>query len=436
VLALWLVHGYNGAELARVTQLSTPTIHDRLVDALVHFLPRRDIARRTQDGRAAFRQWLGQQLRLSPDPLPDSIPPTLTAPWQHALGRVRELLLVAVGRQHLPATVRDVIDVALLARADEPPAWQQKTSYLALAALLLVVDWILLRPTMLAPAAQTSPSTGTQAQPADARTLVAHALDAWTTLPLSDTLHRRVWAVDERPSARDQVHITDVWLASDTPHYRVETTRDGTLIEWHVVDSRDQLHITADAPFHMCHWSYGARFVPPRAQMFTVPPDHVRAIRDARLRSGSYGAGYRMLRRALQAPDLRSYGGRTDGERVLVTLSFRDEGASYTQKVLGVGPDAPARTVVLLLDGRTYELQAVRELVGDAAQTSARDLWRVDMEETLPAVPAAVPPVPGEAIVANAVIDPACPGLDRDTVGSARATIAPVPQSFSRHGRR
>jgi hypothetical protein len=101
-----------------------------------------------------------------------------------------------------------------------------------------------------------------------------------------------------------------------------------------------------------------------------------------------------------------------------------------------VGPDAPARTVVLLLDGRTYELQAVRELVGDAAQTSARDLWRVDMEETLPAVPAAVPPVPGEAIVANAVIDPACPGLERDTVGSARATIAPVPQSFSRHGRR
>jgi hypothetical protein len=120
---------------------------------------------------------------------------------------------------------------------------------------------------------------------------------------------------------------------------------------------------------------------------------------------------------------------RTEGERVLVTLGFRDEGASYTQKVLGMGPNAPARTVLLLLDGRTYALQAVRELVGDTAQTTARDLWRVDGEEMVPTVPAALPPVQGEAAVADDIIDPACPGLARDAVVSLRG-LAMLPYPY------
>jgi hypothetical protein len=416
LLALWLVHGRDGNELARVAQLPSPSIGDRLSHAMARLLPRRNIARRTTHGREAFAHWLRLQLQLTAEPLPDTLlQPTIDG-WHQALRRVRDLLLVAVERQRLPSTVRDAIEAALMARDDETPAWQQWLGWVALAALVFAVGWIFVRPPAQTPAAQTAASTAPQPQPGDAQTLVQHALDTWTTMPVSGTLHRRVWAVDERPSAHDQVHTTEVWLASDTPQYRVETTRDGKLIEWHVVDNRDRLHITSDVPFNMCHWSYGASVVARRAQTFTVPPEEIRAIRDERLRSGSYGAGYRMLRRAFAAPDLRSYGVRTEGERVLVTLGFRDE-TEYRQ-------GAPARTVLLLLDGRTHALQAVRELVGDAAQTTARDLWRLDGEETLPAVPAAVPPVQGESTVVDHVIDPACPGLTRDSVVSLRKLTA------------
>jgi len=412
LLQLWLVHGRNGAELARVTQLPTPAIHDQLARALVRFVPRRNIARRTPDGRAAWGQWLGQQLQLNPEPLPDTIPETTLAVWQAALSRVRDLLTLAVERQRLPGTVRDAIETTLLAREDETPAWQRKIGWLALATLLLVGGWIFLRSNAQAPAAQTTAPANPAQQPVDAHTLVQNALDAWTTMPISGTLHRRVWAVDERPIARDQVHTTEVWLASDKPQYRVETTRDGTLIEWHVVDTKAQLHTASDVPFNMCHWSYGPGVGAARAQTFRVPSDQVRAVRDERLRSGSYGEGYRMLHRALQAPNLRSYGVRNEHDRVLVTLGFRDEATT------------PTRTVLLLLDGRTHELQTVRELVGDAAQTTARDLWRLEAEETLPAVPAALPPSEREAIVADDIIDPACPGLVRDYVISLRRMAA------------
>lgn len=100
---------------------------------------------------------------------------------------------------------------------------------------------------------------------------------------------------------------------------------------------------------------------------------------------------------------------------MVVTLGFRDDRAT------------PARTVLLLLDGRTHALQAVRELVGDATQTTARDLWRVDKEETLTAVPTVLPKQDERAAIkSDEVIDPACPGLERDYVLSVRR-LATMP---------
>lgn len=425
LLGLWLVHGHDGDTLARLAQISTTTLQARLVRALLPLLSRRDSARRTKDGRAAWGQWLGQQLRLSDAPLPDTIPDTTLAGWQQVLNRVRDLLAVTVERQHLPGNVRDNIEATLLSRDDAPPPWQRWVAGLAFAALLAAVGWIFLRPAVAPPAAQTTAPSSASPQPADARSLAQAALDAWTTMPVSGTLHRRVWAVDTRQPAHTEADVTDVWLASDTPQYRVETTHDSKLVEWHVVDSQGQLHTEANPLFNMCQWTYGGTVNVPPAQTIMAAPAQVRAIRDERLRSGAYGEGYRLLHRARQAPDLRSYGVRNEGAHVLVTLGFRDETGSHTQGV----PGAPARTVLLLLDGRTHALQVVRELVGDATQATARDLWRVDKEESLPAVPGFMPEQATQPVATNVVLDPACPGLRSDYVVSLRrlATILDPP---------
>ncbi len=408
VLALWLAHEHDGARLARVSQVPQSALVPRLVAVLLPFLPRRDTARRTPAGRAVFAHWVGQQLGIGAAPLPDTLADDTMADWQQAVGRVRDLFTTATMQQRLPASCRDAIGTALTVQADETPAWQRRAGWFAVALLVLAIGWIL-RPTL----ATTATTTTAAPQRTDPRTVVQAAIDGWTTMPVSGTLHRRVWALDTRPGARNPALVTDVWLPSDGEQYRVETTHDGNLDEWHVVDSRGQLHMAAELVYNMCQWSYGPS-VPAerRVQIFNVPSAQVRAVRAERLRSGTYGEGYRMLRRALQAPDLGSYGVRTEHERLLLTLGFRDHATT------------PARTILLVLDARTNELQTVRELAGDAAQTTARDLWRLDAHETVPTVPTALPRWDGKARTSSEIIDPACPELERSNVISLRRMVA------------
>ena len=408
LLALWLAHEHDGAQLALVAQVSQSTLVPRLVAVLLPFLPRRDTARRAPAGRATFAQWVEHQLGIGAAPLPDTLADDTITGWQAAVERVRDLLATATKQQRLPASCRDAIETALTVQADETPAWQRRAGWFALALLVLAIGWIL-RGT---PGATVTTTTAAPQQ-ADARTVVQAAIDGWTTMPVSGTLHRRVWALDTRPGARNPALVTDVWLPSDGEQYRVETTHDGKLDEWHVVDSREQLHTAAELLYNMCQWSYGTSVsVERRAHSFVVPPAQVRAVRAERLRSGTYGEGYRMLHRAIQAPDLGSYGVRTENERVLLTLGFRD------------GETTPARTILLLIDARTNELHTVRELAGDAAQTTARDLWRLEAHETVATVPTALPRWDGQTQTSSEIVDPACPQLDRSNVISVRRMAA------------
>lgn len=235
LLALWLVQDGNGDQLITVSGWTQQTLVQRLAKAALPFLPRGDSTRRTKDGRAAWGLWLGQQLGLTNEPLPDTITDTTLAGWQQVLSRMHDLLAVVVERQHVPGSVHTVVESTLLARDADPPLPGWWVGVVSLLVLLVTIGWIFLRPAVTAPAAQTTARSRTVPRPVDAQTLAQDALAMWTTMPVSGTLHRRVWAVDQRPTAHDQVHVTDVWLASDTPQYRVETTRDGQLMEWQVV---------------------------------------------------------------------------------------------------------------------------------------------------------------------------------------------------------
>jgi hypothetical protein len=79
---------------------------------------------------------------------------------------------------------------------------------------------------------------------------------------------------------------------------------------------------------------------------------------------------------------------------------------------------------LLVLDARTNELQAVRELAGDAAQTTARDLWRLEAHEAVATMPTALPRWDSRPQRSADVVDPACPELERSKVISVRRMAA------------
>jgi len=404
LLALWLVQNGKGDQLAMASGWAHQALVQRLARALLPFLPRHDPARRTHAGQAAFAHWLEQQLNLSPPPLPDTIAQATIAGWQQALNRARDLLAGVMGRQRAPSNVRDAIEAALTAHDDETPAWQQRLAWLALAALLLAGVWILRPPA----AAQFPPSTATPPASVDARTVVENAIDTWTTMPVSGTLHRRVWAID--PSIPEApALVTDVWLQANSSRYRVETMHDGRLVEWQLGDGTGELEYAARSIYSACRWGDGpsAR----AALVFNADAAQQQAVRDARLQQGAYGRGYQMLQTALRVPDLRSWGARTENGRPVLMLGYSD-------------PAQAGRERMLVFDGHTRQLHAVRELVSDGTQTAARDLWRVEQEESLGSDVSTTPPSrPGARLARSRVFDPTCLDLDKEYLLSLRALV-------------
>jgi hypothetical protein len=89
LLALWLAHAHDGAQLARVAHLPQHTLVPRLVAVLVPFLARSDTARCTPAGRTTFAQWVGHQLGSGAAPLPDTFPEDTIMGWQRAVERAR-----------------------------------------------------------------------------------------------------------------------------------------------------------------------------------------------------------------------------------------------------------------------------------------------------------------------------------------------------------
>jgi hypothetical protein len=90
--------------------------------------------------------------------------------------------------------------------------------------LLLIKPW-----SSGVPASATQPPT-----PAE---IVQQTIDAWTNLPTSGTVHRRVWAKPVLTTG-DEPLITDVWLAAASDQHRIEVRRKETLVEWQVADGR------------------------------------------------------------------------------------------------------------------------------------------------------------------------------------------------------
>jgi hypothetical protein len=82
------------------------------------------------------------------------------------------------------------------------------------------------------------------------------------------------------------------------------------------------------------------------------------------------------------------------------------------------------RQILLVLDQRTHELQAVRELVSDGTQTIARDLWRLEQQETLPNLSMTLPQRSRVRLERDHIFDPACLGLDADHVVSLRQLVS------------
>jgi hypothetical protein len=139
--------------------------------------------------------------------------------------------------------VREGVEAELTAVAAETPEWQRWAGWLGVAALLVTLLGVL-RPWQTGNA-----PTGAAAAPLAPRQMVEQVLDDWTTAPVSGTLHRRVWAVDPRSNRNDAL-VTDVWLGADGESYRVETRKDGELVEWQVADDEHQLHAAADPSQH------------------------------------------------------------------------------------------------------------------------------------------------------------------------------------------
>lgn len=404
LLALWLVEDGTGEQLLAVSGWTHQTLVQRFANALRPWLPRRDPARRTKVGQAAFAQWLAHQLNLPDSPLPDTLAPTTLANWQHALNQVRDIIKQTTAPQHAPNAMRDALETALMARDDAMPDWQRTLGWLALAGLVAAGVWIM-RPSFAAP-----PATRTAAPSAsvDARAVVEDALNTWSTPPVSGTLHRQVWAIDPA-SADTPALVTDVWLQANSARYRVETTRDSRLVEWQLGDGIGTLQSAARDGYSSCQWGDGPSVR--GTLVFNADASQQQRVRDARLQHGAYGRGYQMLRTALSAADLRSWGTRTENNTPVLLLGYTD-------------PAQPNHHRVLVFDARTRRLQVVRALISDAAQSSARDLWRVQHEDVSAGdVSTTLPRRPRNVVKQDQVFAPACLELNKDHLISLRALI-------------
>lgn len=426
-LGLWLMLGIGGERLCTLAGVDADTLVTRL-SAAIEPLLEQPVA--SDDQRAAFGTWLAGRLDLAAPVAVytlDDRQRAIYAAWQFTLEDLRAELRRQLGNVHLPSSCTEAIEDAITKQQQAAgSAWWQRRPVWVGGVVLGAVLWLVY---LIAPWQGSTPSRATASatgeSPRTSQDVVQRAIDLWDTLPVSGTLHRQVWAMETADSNRElwaansgverAAHVTDVWIDAerdnDKPRYRIDVTRGNALVEWHLGNGTDRLDYMIRPVYSPCPWATTG-IVDSLNRRFQLSADQQHAVRDARLKQGAYAGGLRALQRALQADDLRSYGVRTEGQQRLMALGFTDR-----------RPPAP-RQVLLWFDIETGALRSVQELATDNAQTTARDVWRVQIDQIVTnGVPLNRPSAVNASPINTTLIDPGCPELDANSVVSVRTLI-------------
>jgi hypothetical protein len=402
LLGLWLLRDLDGPRLLAITGQSADTLVPRLAAAVMRFLDADDPAHSDHATRSAFDLWLRRRLGLSVPSIDLTVYGSSVAEdWQAAIDQLRQILREAVGRRQLTTPVIETIEAAMLEPEDDSPSWwRQRAAWIGALVIILSLLWMI-KPWQQGAGPETAAALTT-------RELVQETLDAWTTAPVSGTLHRKVVASDPRVPLTSLT--TDVWLAADGVQHRIEVRNKSTLVEWQIADGKEQLTYAVEPSYSPCDWATESAVLDRLARTFHVPVEQQVAVRDERLKRGAYGQGYLALQAALSASDLRSFGTRVENKTPLLVLGYTD------QRTI------PERKLLLWLDPEAKELHAVREVAAAGGQANARDIWRLQArEETITAVSKVPPSWPRQPTPHDELLDPACPSLDPEHVISLRA---------------
>ncbi len=406
LLGLWLLRDTDGTRLLAISGQPEEALIPRLVTAITPFLASDDPVHVDATAREAFELWLRWRLGLATNSPahPAAYDAALHDDWRSAVDTLRHTLREAVGRQHLPQQCIETIEGNMLDPAGEEDSrwWRQRAAWIGALAIMLGLAW------MIKPWEQGIQETA--AAPLTTKQLVQETLDAWTTTPISGTLHRRVVAID--PRFQKTPLTTDLWLNAEGGKHRIEVRNGTTLVEWQIGDGKNRLDYAGDPVYASCDWAAETMALDRLARSFQASAEQQASTRDARLFRGAYGQGYRALQEALTASDLRSFGTRLEGTTQLLVLGYTDRRA------------VPERKLLLWIDPLTKELHAVREVAAAGGQTDTRDLWRLHVREDVSVGVSTVPPSWGRSSLArDSLLDPGCPGLDPAHVISLRTLI-------------
>lgn len=413
LLGAWLLRDLDGPRLLAIAGQPAEAVLPRLAAAIEPFLDVEDFPPADTDSRQLFEQWLGRRLGLAPATSIEttSFDRAQSNGWQAALDELRQTLREAVGKQHLPTTCVEQIEIEMLEpHTDEPTRWwQQRAALIGAVAVVLTLIWI------VKPWQQGL--SGPAGAALTSKELVQKTLDGWTTTPVTGTLHLKVVASEPRLGQRPLT--TDVWLTAESAQHRVEVRNGESLIEWQIGDDKHKLSYAAFPLSSSCDWAVEASVLDQTARTFALSAEQQRAARDAALTRGAYGQGYLALQAALAAPDLRSFGTHIEGKTTLLVLGFTDRRST------------PERRLLLWIDPARYTLHAVREVADAGGQSNAHDLWRLQSSEASEIKISAVPPSwPGETQRRDQLLDPRCPGLDPDHILSLRSFLTSRWWSF------
>ncbi|HEX6287827.1 MAG TPA: hypothetical protein VFZ66_01480 [Herpetosiphonaceae bacterium] len=422
LLGLWLLRHVDGERLAAIVGQTPQAMIARLTTLLTRTtnIP---LADTQPDGaHLTLGTWLEAELGLHTQPMAHlrtcARCRAAQTSWQNAIATLRGMLQETLKKEHLPPACIDAIEDALIARqAAEPQRWWQQRRVwipafflsIGLVVALLVVPW-------------GNRIAQQAAAPATARALVQETIDGWMSAPVSDTLHRQVWAIDPRLQSAEPL-ITDLWLSGAAPeHYRVEVRYNNRLVEWQLGDGKGRLSYAGEPSYSSCPWRTDAsaqfRMLDQAALTFRVTPEQQRAAREARLSQGAYGLGYGALRQALVADDLRSFGTRQEQQRSLVVLGYTDRQAE------------PARQILLRIDPVSRQLYGVQEVALGGGQTKTRDLWRLQAQEQIEtSIPAHLPRWP-QSVTREQLFDAACPALNPQHVVSLSTLVGDSQQWY------
>lgn len=407
LLGAWLLRDIDGPRLLAIAGQPAEAVLPRLAAAIQPFLDSENPAPADPESRQMFEHWLKRRLGLAP-----STPVDMTAydraqgnEWQAALDNLRQTLREAVGRQHLPTTSVEQIEINMLEpQADEQSRWwRQRAALIGAVVVVLALIWI------VKPWQQGL--NGPAGAGLTSKELVQKTLDGWMTTPITGTLHQKVVAIE--PRLGQQPLTTDVWLTAESAQHRVEVRNGTSLIEWQIGDANNKLSYAAFPRSSSCEWAVEASVLDQTARTFTLEAEQQRAARDAALTRGPYGQGYLALQAALAAPDLRSFGTRIEGKTTLLVLGYTDRRST------------PERKLLLWIDPAKYTLHAVREVADAGGQSDARDLWRLQSSEALTTKFSVVPPSwPGQPLQQDRLLEPRCPGLDPEHIVSLRSFVS------------